>query len=322
MSYSQVQEKLQSAKRVLIGSHYNPDADAIGSTLALATVLRALGKSVVSFNRDKVPHNLSFLAGSETVVNSLSEDDFDLVIMVDCAHLKRVGGDFNRDHGDATIMCIDHHILDETDASVNLIESGAASTSEIVFKVLEGLTDKISKEVAEHIYSGLAGDTGFFHHNTSAEIFRFAAKLADLGADAWKIAKEMEGYNPLERFHLHGLALQTIEFDKESYYSSMDVTLKMLEQAGATADLAEEFAHYPRSISGVKVSAFFRELEPGKVKISLRSKGALDVAVITKSLGGGGHANAAGCTMDKPLAEAKQLIKSVVVEKLNSNTTS
>lgn len=308
----------QNANTILLGSHYNPDGDAIGSVLALGTALEHLGKKVTIFSRDGVPKNLRFLSGSEQVVSKLdASSKYDLVVIVDCAHLKRVGGDFDRKYPGTPIVVIDHHRLDEHDGEHFMVDHHAAATGVLIAELLEAMKLPLTPELAEHLLTAIVGDTGSFRYSsTSSEVLRLAAKLVDAGAKPWKISQELEESASLQRYRLLASALASLELSPNGQFSAMSITQAMLQSSLASLEDAEEFTVYPRSIAGVEVSALFKEIADGKVRVSLRSKGKLDVAQLAKGFGGGGHAYAAGCTLSMPLPEAKQKIQNAVLEAL------
>lgn len=312
--YDRAIKVLKAGKRLLLGSHYSPDGDAIGSILALGYVLQKMGKEVVLFNRDPVPFNLTFLQGSESIVQKLPPNDsFDTAIIVDCSEAGRVGGDFERAHRGAHVVCIDHHVGQISDALAVIIEPNAAATGELIAKLIKRMRIPLDATLAEYLYCTLVVDTGFFRYsNTHEETLHLAAELVRAGASPWKIAHELEENYPAPRFHLLGRALATLEIDKALRYASMEVTQKALAESGAAIDLSDEFASYPRSIAGVDIGALFREVDQKRTKVSLRSKEGFDVALIARAFGGGGHIHAAGCTIDADLQTAKQRVKEAI----------
>lgn len=315
--YSNFISQLNKSKRFIIASHYNPDGDAIGSMLAMRLFLERMGKNVTLYNRDLFPSNLSFLSGVEKITNKLNQkDSFDMAIIVDCAQKKRVSDDFAAFKNLGVVVCIDHHLLEDSDAAIKFVDSEAASTGEVVLRIMKHAKAKIDEPVAQCIYTTLVVDTGFFKYsNTNANIFLLAHELVLAGANPWVVAKNIEESYPASRFKLLGASLSTIDLRLNGKYATMDVTQKMLKDSGAEMDMSDEFATFPRAIDGVEVAALFRELEDGRVKISMRSKDVVDVAAVARSFGGGGHARAAGFRMKSTLQEAKEKVYETV-EKL------
>lgn len=311
---------LKEAKSLLIVSHYHPDGDAIGSALALALGLKQLKKEVAVYNRDSVPHNLVFLPASQSVEQKLPGKKFDVAVMVDCAQPKRISTEFDaavQAKKFSKLVCIDHHLLDHPVGDIDWVEPNAASTGCVIWEILKMLNVELTKDIANLIFCTLTVDTGSFKYsNTTVQTFQLAGELVSHGADPWLIAKNIEESNPIERFRLLGLSLQTLYVALNGKFASMDVTRAMLKQAGAREDLSEEFGNIPRSIEGVEVAVLFREMEDSKIKVSLRSKDIVDVANVAKTFGGGGHEHAAGCVLACSLTEAKKQIEAAVKKSL------
>ena len=317
---SSILNALKKEKSFLIVSHYHPDGDALGSTLALGLALRKLKKKVVMYNRDPVPYNLSFLPCADLLVSKIPAQKFDCLIMVDCAQPKRVSAEFAKLVGEKNfgkLICIDHHLLDYTVGDLDWIDPKAASTGCVIWGLLQGLKLTKLPKIPDLVYTTLTVDTGSFRYsNTTVSVFELAAQLVKQGASPWFVARNLEESNPIERYSLMGLALKSLFVGLNGKFSSMDVTQEMLRLSKAGDDLSEDFANIPRSIAGVEVSALFREMEDGRIKVSLRSKEYADVSRIAKEFAGGGHKHAAGCIIALPLAAAKKKIESIVAKSL------
>lgn len=316
--YDIIIDRIKKGRRFLVVSHYNPDGDAIGSTIAFGIILKRMGKTALLYNRDAVPDNLKFLPMSNEFVHKLSEgESFDLGIMVDCAQRKRISADFAKFKGCREVACIDHHILETPDADFKLLDSDAASTGEVVMRIAKKMGEAGGADIAQCIYTTIVVDTGFFKYsNTNAGIFSLAAGLVKEGADPWTVAKNLEESYSMPRMKLLGSSLESLKIELGGRYATMDVTQQMLKKSGATMDLSDEYATYPRSILGVEVSALFREQDDGIVKVSMRSKDHVDVASIAAGFGGGGHARAAGCQLRTTLNDAKGKIMASVKDKI------
>ncbi|MFA5810774.1 MAG: bifunctional oligoribonuclease/PAP phosphatase NrnA [bacterium] len=312
--YAGIIDRLKGAGRFLVASHYSPDGDGIGSTLALGNVLSKMGKDVVLYNRDGVPANLRFLPGADRVVSRLDQDqEFDMTIMVDCAQSLRVSDEFAAHKKLGTIACIDHHMLEKTEAEVLLLDPTAASAGEVVMRLMKRAGLEADADVAQCIYTTLVVDTGFFKYSsTNAHVFELAAELVKAGAEPWEVAKHMDESYPASRMKLLARSLSTLEIDLGGRYATMEVSQDMLAATGATMEVSDEFATFPRSIQDVEVAALFRDLGDGAIKVSLRSKDIVDVSALARSMGGGGHARASGVRMRATMAEAKLRIKTAV----------
>ena len=304
---------LKAGNSFLIVSHYSPDGDAIGSSLALGAALEKMGKKVFIYNRDAVPFNLRFLPGAEKIQQKLPTEKVDGAIMIDCAQPKRISEDFAKAVEGKTfpkLMCIDHHLLDHAVGDVDVIDSSAAASGIIIWKLIQELKVKGDADIANQIFCAIVIDTGFFRYsNVSSDVLRLGGELVDLGADPWFVARHLDESNPLERYRLLGMALETLEVDLRGEFASIFVTQKMFQKAKAAEELCDEFANIPRSIHGVEVSAFLREMADGRVKVSLRSKVKVDVSAVAKKFGGGGHEHAAGCILPGPIEKVKETLK-------------
>lgn len=315
-------ERLKRGKLFLVASHYSPDGDAIGSTIALGRALEMMGKQAVLYNRDPLPGNLAFLPGSDRLVCKIPAGAaFDMSIMVDCAQRKRVSDEFASSGALGDVACIDHHKLQGVEADHVLLDDGAASTGEVVLRLVEAAGLPVGPELAKCIYTTLVVDTGFFRYSsTDARVLGLASRLVERGASPWEVAKNLEESYPESRIRLLARSLATLRVELAGRYATMDVTSRMLAETGAGIEYSDEFSTYPRSISGVEVAALFRELEPRCVKVSLRSKDRVDVAELARGMGGGGHARAAGVRIRASMDEAKRMMLEAVGKALNSVT--
>lgn len=316
--YDAIIALLKKGRRFLVASHSSPDGDGIGSTIAMGILLERMGKEAVLYNRDGVPANLGFLPRAASVVAALDPAaSFDLAIMVDCGQRTRVSDEFAALADGKAVACIDHHLLDACEAEIALLDSRAASTGEVVLRLMRRAGVEPDREVAQCIYTTLVVDTGFFKYSsTTAESFALAADLVRAGAEPWTVAKHLEESHPACRMQLLALSLASLAVAMDGRYASMDVTQAMLKQCGAAMELSDEFATYPRAIAGVEVSALFREMEDGRTKVSMRSKDHVDVAAISRGFGGGGHARAAGFRVRASIAETKAKVEAAVAAAL------
>ncbi|MBI4843488.1 MAG: bifunctional oligoribonuclease/PAP phosphatase NrnA [Nitrospirae bacterium] len=307
----------------LIVSHFNPDGDAVGSSIALAMGLKKLGKKVHIANRDKVPDALAFLPSSGLVGREAPEGVVDVLCVVDCNTMERTG--LKNLKASKTIV-MDHHIMpdnagelwDNDTLNHSIIDPGISATGEIVFSILSELGVVIDKDMAVNLYTALLYDTGGFRYaNTTPESLSVASRLVAAGAEPWRITKELYESVPYNAMKLLAAAYKTIE--KDGKMAWMTVTKEMLAETGTTAEHTENFVDYPRKIKGVEVAVFFREEADDLCKVSLRSKGGINVQKIAAIFGGGGHAPAAGCTVKGPLNEVTRRILDAVREALRKS---
>ena len=298
---------IKTNKKFLIVSHISPEGDAIGSSIALALGLEKMGKSVYVINRDPVPDILKFLPSAKIVTRKIPSGKFDVMFIVDCPNMERTG--LKNLRAKITVT-IDHHLLLSQvipKQSLNLIDPKASATGELVYKLLHSLRVPIDKAIATNLYTAILTDTGGFRYsNTTPESLKIASRLVAAGADPWEITKEVYENFSFNRLRLVSLCLPTIE--KKGKITSITVTRNMFKKTKTSIEDAENIVDFPRQIKGSEVALLFREDRKNLYKISLRSKGKVNVAKIAKTFGGGGHANAAGCKLTGSLREVKEKI--------------
>lgn len=304
MTSPKVPESLVSAvrrgHRFLLTSHVNPDGDAIGSEIGLSRVLHRLGKGSTIWNRDATPRIYRSLAGTgrihvgEAAPNGFP-DLFDAAIVLECPTPDRTG--LAEALADVAVINIDHHLGNEHYGGVNWVETAAPAVGEMVFRLGQALNVEIDQGTANALYLTLVTDTGGFRFsNTSPETFEAAAELLRAGASPETVSHWLYESQPAAVVRLLGEMLRSLELHRESEVATVWITEEMMRRAGAVAGDSEGLIDYPRSIAGVKAVALFRELDNGQIKVSLRSRGAVNVEKIARVNGGGGHHNAAGFT--------------------------
>ncbi|MBK5273487.1 MAG: bifunctional oligoribonuclease/PAP phosphatase NrnA [Desulfuromonadales bacterium] len=302
-------EEIRSNKSFLLTSHEGPDGDALGSTLALASILRKTGKDVVIHFRDPVPDLYGFLPGADTVLAHIPDRNFDMAFVLDIGELSRAGNEFCSFSRKGKIVNLDHHLGCGNFGTHNLIDPTAAATGVLVYRIACALGYRIDAETALCLYVSIITDTGSFRYsNANREAFTIAGEMIECGVNAWDVAEQLYENQPRKRLELLARCLPTLEVIKGGLAASVTVSLDMYADTGADAELTDGFVNYPRSIKGVEVAIFFRQISEQKVKVGFRSKGKVNVAVFSAALGGGGHHNAAGCTVDGTLDEVKSKV--------------
>lgn len=297
----QLLEAIKQGQTFLVASHESPDGDAIGSTLALTLALREMGKEVVAYNRHGVPKEYRFLPGHETLVNEVEPGrKFDVGFVLDAGELKRAGA-WIRECCDCLVN-IDHHPHSEDFGDVYYLDVEASATGVMVHRVLEQLRHPTSEDVAICVYTAILSDTGSFRYsNSNQEAFRVAGEMVPLGVDPWAISSGLYESQDEERLRLLALALPTLKVSASGAYASIAVTLDMYAATRSSAEHTDRFINYPRSVNGVEVAIFFRQIDSGTFKVGFRSKGNVDVGGLAREMGGGGHHNAAGATVEGSL---------------------
>lgn len=297
---------LKEKNKFFIATHINPEADALGSSIALSMALESLGKETVVYDRDTVPGFYRFLPGYERFIHSTSNlqpSSFNLVLL-DCNTPERAGIDGIPFKYSAVI---DHHGTETDFGSVKWVEPDAAATGMMIFYLLQKLGIKMTKEIAINLYSAIAIDTGTFRYsNTTAEVMRVAAELVEAGAKPAFVSNSLYETWSEGRFHLLVSALNTLEIKDNVAFTF--VTQEMFKKTGTNAEDTENFPGFPRMMKDIKVSAFFREIGENHWKVSLRSKGEINVAEIASRFDGGGHRNAAGFRIKGSLESAKETL--------------
>lgn len=309
-------EVIRHSRTVLITSHEGPDGDAIGSSLGLAAFLRAVGKEVVVHLADPVPELYCFLPGAEHVRSDIPDQDFDLAFVLDVGEFRRAGKLFGAFTRIGQTINLDHHLTCENFGTYNLIDEQAAATGLLVWRIAKAYGFTADYATALCLYVAILTDTGSFRYsNANREAFEAAGELVEQGGlNAWKVSEKLYESQPRKRLELLAMALPTLEFIRDGQAASLVVTLDMYAKTGASAELTDGFVNYPRSVAGVEVAIFLRQLDERTFKVGFRSKGAVNVAVLAQAFGGGGHHNAAGGTVEGTLDEVKRIVYQAVNE--------
>jgi phosphoesterase RecJ-like protein len=309
MMIERINEEIALNSTFLITTHENPDGDAVGSTLALAGYLRRLGKEVTLYYSDPIPDIYSFLPLADTVVNTLPPVAYDVCFVLDVGEFKRAGKELAAFRGIGKIINIDHHLHCDNFGFINLVDPEASATGALIYRIIRAAGGEIDYATALCIYTAVITDTGSFRYsNANTEAFTIAGEMVALGVDAWHVAEKLYERQPRERLALLALALSTLEVSSRGDFAAVTVTLEMYVKSGANPELTDGFVNYPRSIRGVEVAVFFRELEPGLFKVGFRSKGKVNVSAIAQAMSGGGHHNAAGCTLSGTLEDVRRTV--------------
>ncbi len=314
-SFPEIAGLLRSGSSFAVLAHYRPDADAIGSSLALGLTLVALGKKVVILNEDGLPPNLAFLPGSELIEQPAPGQTYaaDIVIAVDCANRERLGANCLASlAGAKTWINIDHHVSNENYGDLHHINAGAPAAGEIIYDFLTESGFPVTPEIADNLYVAISTDTGSFQYqSTTAHTYEIAAALIRAGINVSKLCQEIYESHPRRRVELLRGLLNSMEFSEEGRVASWSLTREMVDALAIQPQDSEGLIDHLRSIKGVIVAASFEELPgtDGKVRLSLRSKdNAIDVGQICARFGGGGHRLAAGARLSGPLSDAKSRV--------------
>jgi phosphoesterase RecJ-like protein len=302
--------KIRQGNRFLLTSHINPDGDAIGSELGLARVLRRLGKGAVVWNRDETPAIYRPLPGSDRVHIGTEPpagfpEKFDALVVLECPSPDRTG--IEQHLGALPVINIDHHLGNQHYGVVNWVDSAAPAVGEMVFRLAQALKVALEPEIASCLYLTLVTDTGGFRFsNATPAAFEAAAALVREGAHPEQVAQWLYESQPEPVVRLLGELLQTLKLHDGGRIATVRLDPEMFERVGAAASDSEGLIDTPRSIAGVEAVALIRRRPDGTHKVSLRSRGEVDVEKIARHHGGGGHRNAAGFALPEAAAPAAQ----------------
>ena len=302
---NQVLEEINRRKRVVLTSHARPDGDAVGSTLACSEILRCMGKQADIVLRDGVPRVYQQLPFAERVIHANSVNGgYDAAIVLECDSIQRTRLDGLENH---FLINIDHHRSGRNFGHVNWIDPKAVATAELIYRLAKAAGVRISPEIATCLYTAVLTDTGaFMFDGTSEHTFELARELVLAGADPVVCAQHIYFGHSTAKLRLLGAALSALQ--REGALAWIWVTQEQMARVGAKEEDCEGLVNYALSIGDVEIAVFFRELPDQRFRVSLRSKGKLDVAGIAEQFGGGGHTCASGCSVDGPLHAAVETI--------------
>jgi len=306
-------ELVRGGQRFLLTCHLRPDGDALGSMLGLAAILRELGKDVVMFNVDPVPEYLRFLPRSAEVLRAAPTNvTFDATFVTDTAARSLLPHALPPPSVTGPWVMIDHHAAHDDFGDVIVRETDAVATGEVVLRLMADLgISRVPADAAVPLYTAIVTDTGGFRYQgTTPTTLRLAADLVEAGADPWTVAYNVfEGWAPA-RMKLLGVVLETLLTSHEGRVATLTVTREMMARTQADDDMVEGLVNYARMLSGVEVASLVWEWRPAAdgspvTKVSLRSRGNVDVSRVAVALGGGGHRSAAGATVPGSVDEVR-----------------
>jgi phosphoesterase RecJ-like protein len=304
---SQVVHLIEQKQRFMITSHIRPDGDGIGSGLALYWMLRGMNKDVDVILRDRIPPAYTVLPGSELV---LVQDDvtekYDAAFIIECSDVHRPGLPSLKDQ---FVVNIDHHSTTLPFGDINWIDSTAAAVGEMVYNLCKALGLEVTKEIADCIYTALLTDTGSFHFsNTTERTLKIASELVRRGVEPARISQALFYSYPYSKIKLLGLVLSEIERDDSGRIAWVTMDRALMYATGASEEDSDGIVNHALSVGEVEAVAFFKELDEGVYRVSLRSKGKHNVAKVAETFGGGGHRNAAGCRVEGDFQEVKRRV--------------
>jgi phosphoesterase RecJ-like protein len=312
---TQIIDQLKKSQSILSVSHSNPDGDAIGALLATGLALKALRKDVHMYNERAIPAVYRFLPSVQLIEQKVNNiDDYDTVVVLDCGAVERVGKIASKIRQAQLVINIDHHVTNTRFGHMHLIDPNACATAEIVYRIIKQLNIKISSHMATAIYTGILTDTGSFRFSsTNQQAFAICTEMIGCGANPYEIAQHVYGHYSLGRIKLLNLALDSLEISPSGKLSIMSLSQDMMDITRTQEEDIDGIINYARRIEDVKVAALIHEVagngrERRQYHVSLRSDGSVNVALIAAQFGGGGHANAAGFSVEAALSDLKEKI--------------
>ncbi|MHC4122632.1 MAG: DHH family phosphoesterase [Planctomycetota bacterium] len=328
--FQQAIELIDKSGDVLVITHSRPDGDACGCVVAMAEVLKSLGKNVKMLMLSQVPKWYEFLfdegiavLGNDVTLEQLKKGDFfapELIVIVDTNSLSQLPGfDEYLKENDRPILIIDHHITNDGLGEVELIDTSAAASGVIVFDLLKYAGWKITEKIAQALFVAIVTDTGWFRFgNTDSRTLGVCAELIKDGLKPASIYKELyQKFSP-QRFKLMTVMLGSLELCFDGRYAVQCLRQGDFEETGASYSDTEDLINECQRIGSVEAAALFVERADGRIKCSLRSSGEIDVSQIAQKFGGGGHKAAAGTHLDGPIEKAKEQIKNEVEKRLKN----
>jgi len=306
---SRILALLRGGGRFLVTSHVNPDGDSVASQCAVRLLIESLGGSADIVNSHPVPRNYRFLAGTSRfgVRPPRTWKPYSAVIVLDCGDARRASGLLDP-RPPLPVVNIDHHATNPRYGDLNLVVPDACSTAEIVHGLAVSLGVRPEGPLAEALYTGILTDTGSFRHgNATPRAFRVASLLVATGIDPARIAQGVYESVSFETLQVLGTTLAGLRRTPDGRICWIRLPYTVLGKLASPAE-SEEWASYPRSLDTAVISVCFKETAPGQVRLSFRSKGAVDVAALAARWGGGGHRNAAGATLQGALAAVERTV--------------
>ena len=297
---------IAARRRFVISSHARPDGDAIGSQLAMAYALRALGKQVRIVNADPAsPPLMAFPGVADIEIATAVDGEYDAALIMECGDLARTGVEgLDR----SFVVNIDHHPGNTGYGQINWFDSSAAACGEMVYDLVGALGVPLSCEIATHVYLAILTDTGSFHYSSiSPRTFEICRATLEAGVDPVLVARHVYDSNSMGRLRLFGAVLNAMQLDASGRIAILYLDDAMARAAGGTYEDTEGLINLPLTVKEIRAVVFFKHLEGDQYRVSMRSKHDIDIGAVAKEFGGGGHKNAAGCSVAGPIDGLQKL---------------
>ncbi|MFH0941340.1 MAG: bifunctional oligoribonuclease/PAP phosphatase NrnA [Candidatus Omnitrophota bacterium] len=292
-------------KVFLVSAHISLEGDALGSELALASLLKRLGKKVIILNQDEPPVEYSFLPGLGSIRRKVILPDYDVAVLVDCSDISRIGKAVKVLRKDRLLVNIDHHISNTMFGDVNWVKPNSSSASEMVYELFKALNVKINKNEALCLYTGILTDTGSFKYSTTSSFTHLiTSELLKHNLDVNGIYRHIHESLDVHTVKALGKVIETLKVGLKGKLAWLEVKNSLIKRQPALAEMTDDIIHFVRAIKGVEVALLFKEIKAGReVRVNLRSRGKVDVNKLAGLFGGGGHKMASGCTLKGSLKD-------------------
>ena len=312
----QIVDCIGARRRFVISSHLRPDGDSIGSQLAMAYALRALGKEAHIVNKDAAPGPLMAFPGVPAIeIAERVTTPFDAAIIMESGDLNRTGV---AGLDQFLVINIDHHPDNVGYGQINWFDSKAAACGEMVYELVRALGVPLSHEIATHIYLAILTDTGSFHYSSiSPRTFDICRETLLAGVDPVQVARTVYDSNSLGKLKLFGAVLSAMQLDATGRIAVVYLDQLMARVAGGTYEDTEGLVNLPLSVKEIEAVVFFKQVDGDEYRVSMRSKGGVDVGAVAKEFKGGGHKNAAGCTARGAVGALQQLFVEKIGRAIN-----
>jgi bifunctional oligoribonuclease and PAP phosphatase NrnA len=300
-------DAIRARQRFVVSSHSRPDGDSIGSSLSMALALRALGKKARVVHKDRAPDPLLDFPGVSGIeIADRANEDFEAGIIMECGDLARTGVAGLEGH---FLINIDHHPGNSGFGQINWFDSSAAACGEMVFDLIRALDVPLTVEIATHIYLAILTDTGSFHYSSiSPRTFDICRLALEAGVDPVQVARDVYDSNNMGRLKLFGSVLNAMRTEHSGRIAILYLDQTMAREAGGTYDDTEGLINEPLTVKEIQAVVFFKQIEGAEYRVSMRSKGEVDIGAVAREFGGGGHKNAAGCTVTGTIDALQQTL--------------
>ena len=317
---NKIVEIIRANQRFVIASHARPDGDSIGSELAAAYALRELGKQVTVVNADPASGPLMQFPGVPDIqITDELTEPFDVSIIMECSDLARTGV---RGLDRGIVINIDHHPGNTGYGHVNWFDASAAACGEMVFDLVRALGVPLTHEIATHIYLAILTDTGSFHYShITPRTFAISGQALEAGVDPVLVARNVYDSNNMGRLKLFGAVLGAMQIDSSGRIAIVYVDHEMARAAGGTYEDTEGLINLPLTVKEIEAVIFFKQIEGEEYRVSMRSKGDIDIGSIAKAFGGGGHKNAAGFSITGPIDALQQTFIEKIEQAIDGRLT-